>query len=142
MHQTPIDHVCITLIGGPTALIEIGPLRLLTDPTFDAAGSGYIAGTKELRKISDPALIPSVLGPVNVVLLSHDHHSDNLDRAGRTYLSQATCVLTTPAGAQRLGNHARGVATWETIVVTGADGQNVRVTATPARHGPAEIQKV
>ncbi len=28
----------ITLIGGPTALIEIGGFRLLTDPTFDAPG--------------------------------------------------------------------------------------------------------
>ena len=26
----------ITLIGGPTALIEVGGFRLLTDPTFDA----------------------------------------------------------------------------------------------------------
>jgi len=28
----------ITLIGGPTALIEVGGFRLLTDPTFDAPG--------------------------------------------------------------------------------------------------------
>jgi L-ascorbate metabolism protein UlaG (beta-lactamase superfamily) len=27
--------VTITLIGGPTALIEIDGFRLLTDPTFD-----------------------------------------------------------------------------------------------------------
>ena len=29
---------CITLIGGPTALIEIGEFRFLTDPTFDEPG--------------------------------------------------------------------------------------------------------
>jgi hypothetical protein len=28
--------VSILLIGGPTALLEIGGLRLLTDPAFDA----------------------------------------------------------------------------------------------------------
>jgi len=28
----------ITLIGGPTALIEANGFRLLTDPTFDAPG--------------------------------------------------------------------------------------------------------
>lgn len=28
----------ITLIGGPTALIEAGGLRFLTDPTFDNPG--------------------------------------------------------------------------------------------------------
>jgi L-ascorbate metabolism protein UlaG (beta-lactamase superfamily) len=39
MNQTSIDQICVTHIGGPTALIEIGQLRLLTDPTFDPAGS-------------------------------------------------------------------------------------------------------
>lgn len=29
----------ITLIGGPTALLEIEEYRLLTDPTFDPPGS-------------------------------------------------------------------------------------------------------
>ncbi len=32
--------LAITLIGGPTALIEIDGFRLLTDPTFDAPGFG------------------------------------------------------------------------------------------------------
>jgi hypothetical protein len=30
----------VSLIGGPTALIEIDGFRLLTDPTFDAPGFG------------------------------------------------------------------------------------------------------
>jgi L-ascorbate metabolism protein UlaG (beta-lactamase superfamily) len=30
----------ITLIGGPTALIETGGFRVLTDPTFDACRHG------------------------------------------------------------------------------------------------------
>ncbi len=29
----------LTLIGGPTVLIEIGGVRLLTDPTFDEPGT-------------------------------------------------------------------------------------------------------
>lgn len=33
-----MTEVRITLIGGPTALIEIDGFRLLTDPTFDAPG--------------------------------------------------------------------------------------------------------
>jgi L-ascorbate metabolism protein UlaG (beta-lactamase superfamily) len=33
----------ITLIGGPTALIEIDGFRILTDPTFDAPGGLSIA---------------------------------------------------------------------------------------------------
>ena len=34
MTTTPVS---VTYIGGPTALIEIGGVRLLTDPTFDPA---------------------------------------------------------------------------------------------------------
>ena len=30
-------NLTITLIGGPTALIEAGGFRLLTDPTFEEA---------------------------------------------------------------------------------------------------------
>ena len=32
----------MTHIGGPTVLIEIDGMRLLTDPTFDDAGSTYV----------------------------------------------------------------------------------------------------
>jgi L-ascorbate metabolism protein UlaG (beta-lactamase superfamily) len=76
---------------------------------------------------------------VDAVLLSHDHHGDNLDPAGRAYLAQAQQTLTTPEGAQRLGGAARGVAVGQTLSLTGADGLVVRVTATPARHGPEQV---
>ena len=36
-----MSDVRITYIGGPTALIEIGPWRILTDPTFDPPGRKY-----------------------------------------------------------------------------------------------------
>src|SRR5579859_7427663 len=139
MSQKASVPVHITHIGGPTALIEIGQFRILTDPAFDPAGSQYVAGPRVVIKTTDPAIKPSELGAVDVVLLSHDHHLDNLDPAGRAYLPQAGQVLTTPAGAERLGNGARGVHNWETVELTGADGLRVRVTATPAHHGPEEI---
>jgi hypothetical protein len=31
-------------MGGPTALVEVDGLCLLTDPTFDAPGRGYSFG--------------------------------------------------------------------------------------------------
>jgi L-ascorbate metabolism protein UlaG (beta-lactamase superfamily) len=40
------------------------------------------------------------------VLLSHDHHQDNLDRAGRELLAQMGTIVTTQAGARRLGGGA------------------------------------
>jgi L-ascorbate metabolism protein UlaG (beta-lactamase superfamily) len=73
----------VTYIGGPTALLESGGLRLLTDPTFDVAAEEYVTEPYTLRKLTDPVVAPESLGPVDAVLLSHDHHFDNLDRAGR-----------------------------------------------------------
>lgn len=131
----------MTYIGGPTALFRWGGLRFLTDPTFDPAGQEFRAGAYELRKIAGPAVSPESLGRVDVVLLSHDHHFDNLDRAGRAFLARAGTVLTTPAGAERLGNNAVGLAPWHGVHVPGPDGRVLRVTATPARHGPADFDR-
>lgn len=129
----------LTLIGGPTVLIEAGGFRLLTDPTFDGPGEYRLPHTM-LVKTSGPALDPQALGPVDVVLLSHDQHADNLDTAGRACLGTAGRVLTTQAGAARLGGRAEGLAPWDTTDVTKPDGRALRVTATPARHGPAGIE--
>lgn len=137
--SAPANPVEITYIGGPTVLLTIGSLYLLTDPTFEPAGYRYPSGTTEVAKTIPPAVSSSALPPVDAVLLSHDQHNDNLDPAGRAYLPRVGRVLTTPEGAQRLGGNARGMAPWETVTLAGADGAGVRVTATPARHGPAEM---
>jgi len=54
----------LTLIGGPTLLIEIGGFRLLTDPTFDAPGD-YQSGPVTLRKTQGPRMIstPTISTP-------------------------------------------------------------------------------
>jgi L-ascorbate metabolism protein UlaG (beta-lactamase superfamily) len=122
----------LTYIGGPTALLEVAGLRLLTDPTFDAPGKRYNFGWGTFsRKLEGPAIAPGELGAVDAVLLSHDHHDDNLDPAGREYLPQAGKVITTPSGHKRLGANSLGLAPWESTTLG-----EVKVTATPARHGP------
>src|SRR5262249_46930784 len=45
-------------------------------------------------------------------------------------------VLTTPGGAERLGGASRGLAPWASIDIPCPDGGTLRVTATPALHGP------
>ncbi|MGB6067729.1 MAG: MBL fold metallo-hydrolase [Desulfomonilaceae bacterium] len=130
------DQLKFTYIGGPTALLELGGLRLLTDPTFDPAGSQFPTSAYTLQKITGPAVTAESLDPIDAVLLSHDHHSDNLDRAGRDLLKRAGIVLTTQAGAERLGGNAVGLAPWASADLTSREGRVVRVTGTPARHGP------
>lgn len=128
----------ITLIGGPTALIEVGGFRLLTDPTFDAPGE-YKLPHVTLKKTSHPALTAEQVGRVDAVLLSHDQHADNFDHAGRAYAMQAPRLLTTVVGSKRLGGVAEGLAPGESTKLTNPAG-TLTVTATPARHGPAGIE--
>jgi len=129
----------ITLIGGPTALIEIDGFRLLTDPTFDAPGSYQLPHVK-LEKLTGPAVKAEAIGEIDAVLLSHDQHSDNLDHSGKDFLKRARRVLTTEADAKRLGGHAEGFAPWASTELKGKNGASLTISATPARHGPAGIE--
>jgi L-ascorbate metabolism protein UlaG (beta-lactamase superfamily) len=129
--------VSLTHVGGPTVLIEVGGWRLLTDPTFDPAGQDYRFGWGTgSRKLAGPAVAAADLGPIDVVLLSHDHHDDNLDAAGRALLPSAGSVVTTVPGAKRLGGNARDLAPWATTSLEAPGRPTIEVTATPCRHGP------
>jgi L-ascorbate metabolism protein UlaG (beta-lactamase superfamily) len=129
--------VRLTHIGGPTVLIEVDGWRLLTDPTFDPAGADYKFGWGTgSHKLAGPAIAAAELGPIDAVLLSHDHHDDNLDPAGRALLPAAGAVITTAPGAKRLGGNARGLEPWATTSLEGPGKPTIEVTATPCRHGP------
>jgi L-ascorbate metabolism protein UlaG (beta-lactamase superfamily) len=136
----PLKDVRVTHIGGPTVLIEIGEWRILTDPTFDPPGRRYAFGWGTgSRKRTGPAREPGELGPLDAVLLSHDHHADNLDERGRALLAAAPTLLTTRAGARRLAGvtaDVRGLRPWEETVLAAPGRPSITVTATPCRHGP------
>ncbi len=130
-------EIRVTHIGGPTTLVEVGGWRLLTDPTFDKPGGHYGFGWgSHSRKVAGPALSPAQLGHIDAVLLSHDHHGDNLDAAGRAFLPRADRILTTRPGAERLGGKAEGLVPWQALRLEGPDRATMTVTATPCRHGP------
>ena len=120
----------VAVLGGPTTLLDIAGFRVLADPTFDPPGGhGY------LHKTAGPAVSAEALGAVDVVLISHDQHPDNLDDAGRELALRAPVLLTTPTSADRLGAPANGLPTWTTWT---SDNGALTVTALPARHGPAD----
>lgn len=116
------------LVGGPTLHFTYAGLGFLTDPTFDEPRA--YDGPVTLRKLAGPSVPASALGPIDVVLLSHDQHADNLDEAGRALLPEIPLVLGTEASATRIP-HATGLAPWQEHRVGG-----VTVTAVPALHGP------
>jgi L-ascorbate metabolism protein UlaG (beta-lactamase superfamily) len=126
-----MSTLAIRLVGGPTAELEYAGVRFLTDPALSPPGE--YAG---LTKVTGPAVDVTQAEPIDVVLLSHDQHSDNLDPGGREFLASVGQVLTTVEGAQRLGGNATGLEPWAAVELSGRDGQKVTVTAVPAQHGP------
>ncbi|MEV0534789.1 MBL fold metallo-hydrolase [Kitasatospora sp. NPDC050463] len=132
--------VTATYLGTATVLLRIGDLTVLTDPALDRTPADYPAA-RPLRRTAGAALGAEDLPPIDLVLLSHDQHADNLDRTGREVLGRAGTVLTTPEAAERLGGGATGLAPWESVRYT-AGATTVTVTATPARHGPAGTEPV
>jgi L-ascorbate metabolism protein UlaG (beta-lactamase superfamily) len=130
----------ITYIGGPTALISIAGVTFITDPTFDESGRDYPMGKVSLHKLKGPAIPIDQIGKIDVALVSHDQHADNLDIAGRALLPKIPLVLSTKHSATKLGAHALGLDPWESKTITAPNGSSVRITATPARHGPAGIE--
>ncbi len=119
----------LTHIGGPTALLHLGGSTFLTDPTFDPPGDYPLPG-RALRKLTGPAVDRDDLGSIDLVLLSHDQHWDNLDHTGRELLPTAGAVLSTPAAAGRVAGVV-GLAPWQPYRLG-----TLTVTAVPARHGP------
>lgn len=125
----------LTHISTATVLLEAGPLRLLTDPAFDPAGGRYAFGYGTgSTKLNAPSIKPESIGAIDAILLSHDHHEDNLDRAGRGLLPKVKQVLTTRAGAKRLGGNALGLKPWQSTTLE-SNGFRIKVTAMPAHHG-------
>lgn len=122
----------ITWIGGPTALIDYAGLRIITDPTFDPPQSYEESGQSTLVKTAGPALSRPELGAVDLILLSHHGHKDNLDWEGLELIAAGVPTLSTLAAASELfGGTVIGLDNWESH-----DFRHVTVTAVPALHGP------
>jgi L-ascorbate metabolism protein UlaG (beta-lactamase superfamily) len=88
----------------------------------------------------DPAAIE--IGQIDVVLLSHDQHYDNLDFAGRALVETVPKTYTTVIGSSRLKGSLVGLQPWESRSLKTPDGIEIIITATPARHGPAGTEEL
>lgn len=116
----------VTYIGHATLLIEMGGLRLLTDPNFDPKLG------KILPRVSAPGIALDDLPSLDAVLLTHAH-ADHLsfDSLGR--LPKSTPVYAPPVVADwlnRLGyTHVKGLTPGEALSIGG-----VTVHAAVATH--------
>jgi L-ascorbate metabolism protein UlaG (beta-lactamase superfamily) len=123
----------VTWLGHSTTYIEIGGIRLLTDPVWGTRASPFAAiGPKRFQP---PPVSLSDLPRPDVVLISHDHY-DHLDYPTIRKLARVDVPFITSLG---VGAHLEswGIAPeriteldwWESHEVKG-----VTVTATPAQH--------
>ncbi|MGN9909690.1 MBL fold metallo-hydrolase [Phytohabitans sp. LJ34] len=135
--QLARQECAAVVLGGPTTVVDLGGLRIVADPTFDDAGPrGY------LTKTAGPVVAEGGLGPVDLVLVSHDVHLDNLDERGRAFALAAPALLTGPVTAGRLGPPAVGLAPWATHALPRPDGGGeLTVLAVPAVHGPEDAER-
>ena len=118
-------------MGGPTAILEYDGLRWLTDPTLSPPGE--YGG---LTKLTGPALDISQQDEIDVVLVSHHQHTDNLDPGGRAFLPSANRVASTTKAAEELGGNVVGMEPWSEVELETPRGRAVKVTAVRAQHGP------
>ncbi|WP_411698560.1 MBL fold metallo-hydrolase [Conyzicola sp.] len=127
-----MPETAITYVGGPTAILEYAGLTIVTDPTFDPPMTYTEPGSSTLVKTHGPAVPRLDLPPVDLVLLSHHAHRDNLDYEGLELIASGVPTLSTMQAANDLfGGSVVGLDSWEQYTVG-----DVTITAVPALHGP------
>ncbi|MER6562496.1 MBL fold metallo-hydrolase [Streptomyces sp. NPDC001027] len=131
--KPPVTGLRVTWMGHSSVLAEIDGQRVLFDPVWGERCSPFaFAGPKRLH----PAPLPlAALGPVDVVVISHDHY-DHLDLPTIKALAGTDTVFAVPLG---VGAHLEhwGVSAdrlreldWHEATEVGG----LTLTATPARH--------
>jgi L-ascorbate metabolism protein UlaG (beta-lactamase superfamily) len=131
----PTSGLRITWLGHSTLLIEIDGVRVLTDPVFGPRASPFrFAGPKRFHRV--PAKIAE-LPPLDVVLLSHDHH-DHLDPSSIRALAKRRVPFVTSLGVAarlvRFGVDSQLITEldwWESHTLPGG---SLTFTAAPAQH--------
>lgn len=152
--------ITLRYLGTAMVELEIGDVRLITDPVLDPRGTTYDFGmwfTPRAWFSSEKQYdTPAIEGRFDAALVSHDQHGDNLDLAGRALIAdeaRVERVITNPTGAKRLARPrtavdapGKGLGLGERAVgiAPGAPTRigNVTVRAMVARHGPSYVPQV
>ncbi|MZF84659.1 MBL fold metallo-hydrolase [Streptomyces sp. SID5643] len=131
--RPPATGLRLTWMGHSSVLAEIDGRRVLFDPVWGERCSPFsFAGPKRLHPVPLPL---AALGPVDVVVISHDHY-DHLDMPTIKALAGTDTLFAVPLG---VGAHLEhwGVSAgrlreldWHETTEIGGIG----LTATPARH--------
>jgi L-ascorbate metabolism protein UlaG (beta-lactamase superfamily) len=118
-------QVAVTFIGHSTFLVRTASMTLLTDPVFTSHAGPF--GRLGPRRVRPPAVAPSSLPPIDVVLVSHNHY-DHLQPAS-LQLFAGRAAFVAPIGLGPIIPRAHELDWWQTITVNGAT-----ITSVPAQH--------
>lgn len=139
------DDVTLTFGGTATTLLRLGPFTLLTDPNFLHRGQrAHLGYGLRARRLTDPAITPEDLPPLDAVLLSH-MHGDHWDRIATRSLPKDLRVVTTGEAARCLADRGftgtEDLQPWQTTELS-RGGRTLRVTSVPGVHGPGPLAAV
>ena len=143
----PRGPASLTFIGTATTLLRLGTFTLLTDPNFLHRGQrAYLGKGLWSRRLTEPAMQPADLPPLDAVVLSH-LHGDHFDRVARNGLARTQPVITTMPAAralERWGFATAGLDTWEEHRMVrppagGAPEETLTVQALPGVHARGAI---
>ncbi|MFJ7157866.1 MBL fold metallo-hydrolase [Streptomyces sp. NPDC101118] len=131
--RPPATGLRLTWMGHSSVLAEIDGHRVLFDPVWGDRCSPFpFAGPKRLHAVPVPL---AALGPVDVVVISHDHY-DHLDLPTIKALAATDTVFAVPLGVgahlERWGVPADRLRELDWHESTKVGG--LTLTATPARH--------
>ncbi len=91
----PASGLRLTWMGHSSVLVEIDGSRILFDPVWGERCSPFaFAGPKRLHPVPLPL---AALGPVDAVVISHDHY-DHLDLPAIKSLADTDTVFAVPLG--------------------------------------------
>jgi L-ascorbate metabolism protein UlaG (beta-lactamase superfamily) len=131
--RPPATGLRVTWAGHSSVLVEIDGHRVLFDPVWGERCSPFpFAGPKRLHPVPLPL---AALGPVDVVVISHDHY-DHLDLPTIKALAGTDTLFAVPLG---VGAHLEhwGVSTTRLRELDWHEDTRIgglTLTAAPARH--------
>jgi N-acyl-phosphatidylethanolamine-hydrolysing phospholipase D len=141
--SAPAADGSIQWIGGPTALLERGGLKVITDPMLGPRGPNAFVLPKHPSTGAPNASIARYLAPppysldgLDAILISHTHN-DHVDARAKESLPKEVPLVVAAAGADAMRaagfRDVRGLDWGEATTIT-AGATTLRVLAFPAHH--------